>query len=135
MPERRAEKYLTVLYIDGVDTGYMLFRAKAFPPLPPVLFQPEVVDQSKRWKGKHHYADPQGKYIFVFEGSAQSGGIAYNTRLMNPKEFNSYWDFLNPKWKGRIVAVDPESRGPAGQNLIFFYYTPKIGPTLYRTSF
>ncbi len=135
MAERRAEKHLADLYIDGVDTGYMLFRAKAFSPIPPVLVQPEVVDQSRWWGGKHHYADPQGKYIFVFEGSAQSGGIAYNTNLVKPKDFTSYWDLLNPKWKGRIVAVDPESRGPAGQNLRFFYYNPKIGPTFIRRLF
>lgn len=135
MAERRAEKYLTDLYIDGVDTGYMLFRARAFGPLPPALIHPEVIDKSKWWQGKHYYADPKGKHIFVFEGSAQSGGIAYNTNLVNPKEFKSYWDLLDPRWKGRIVAVDPKSRGPAGQNLRFFYYNTKIGPTFIRRLF
>ncbi len=135
MAERRAEKYLTDLYIDGVDTGYMLFRAGAFQPVPTALVRPEVIDKSKWWRGKHYYADPKGKYIFVFEGSAQSGGIAYNTNLVNSMEFESYWDLLDPKWRGKIVAVDPESRGPAGQNLRFFYYNTKIGPSFIRRLF
>lgn len=31
--------------------------------------------------------------------------------------------------------MDPESRGPAGQNLRFFYYSPKLGPVYIRRLF
>jgi iron(III) transport system substrate-binding protein len=135
LAERRAEKYLADLYIDGVDTGYVLSRAGLLDPIPPALFLLEVMDQSQWWQKKHHYADPQGQYIFVFEGSAQAGGIGYNTRIVNPKEIRSYWDLLAPKWRGKIIAVDPESRGPAGQNMRFFYYSPKLGPVFVKRLF
>ena len=134
LAERRAEKFIPDMYIDGTGTGYRLFRAKALEPAP-VLSLPEVRDQSKWFQGKHHYVDPAGRYLFVFEGSAQSGGIAYNTKLVEPQDLTSYWDLVNPKWKGKIIAVDPESRGPVSQNLRFYYHNPKLGPDFLRRLF
>ena len=37
--------------------------------------------------------------------------LAYNTKIVNPKEFKSYWDVVNPKWKGKIVSLDPRDTG------------------------
>jgi hypothetical protein len=81
-------------------------RAKILEPIKPLLLLPEVVDTSGWFEGKHHYDDPENRYIFVFEGTPRSGKITYNTKLVNPSEIKSYWDLLNPKWKGKIV------RGP-----------------------
>src|SRR5437870_13839157 len=59
MSERRAEKYLADLYVNGQTTGYNVFyKAKALDPIPPLLVLPEVADVSKWWQGKHHYVDP-----------------------------------------------------------------------------
>ena len=46
--------------------------------------------------------------------------INYNTKLVDPKEFKSYRDLLNPKWKGKITAMDPRMRG-ADTPLLFMY--------------
>lgn len=136
LSERRAGRYLTDLYVAGVDTPYTLFyRNKLLDPVPPALVLPEVLDESKWWGGRHHYADPDGQYVLIFEGSVQSGGISYNTKLVNPKEFQSFWDLLNPKWKGKIVALDPKVRGPVNQNLRFFFHHPKLGRDFIRRLF
>src|ERR671923_1666977 len=67
MAERRAEKYLADLYLNGMTTGYnVLLKAKAVDPLAPVLVLPEVIDQSKWWQGKHQYVDPDNKYLLIF---------------------------------------------------------------------
>ncbi len=127
MSERRAEKYLADLYVNGMTTGYNVFyKAKALDPIPPVLVLPEVTDVTKWWQGKHHYVDPDGQYLFNINGEARIV-LAYNTKLVNPNEIKSYWDILNPKWKGKIVAYDP-TLGGAGDAMRFFYHHKGLGP-------
>jgi iron(III) transport system substrate-binding protein len=127
MAERRAEKYLADLYVNGQTTGYNVFyKAKALDPIPPQLVLPEVTDTSKWWQGKHHYVDPEGQYLLNINGETRIV-VGYNTKLVNPAEIKSYWDLLNPKWKGKIVAYDP-TLGGAGDAMRFFYYEKSLGP-------
>ena len=128
MSERRAEKFAVDLYISGNISPLTVFhRAKILEPIKPLLLLPEVVDTSAWYEGKHHYDDPENRYIFVFEGTPRSGEITYNTKLVNPSEIKSYWDLLNPKWKGKIVSVDPLVSGPISAAHIFFYKQPDLG--------
>jgi ABC-type Fe3+ transport system substrate-binding protein len=133
MSERRAGKFIVDLYISGNITPLTVFhRAKILEPVKPLLILPEVVDTSGWYEGKHHYDDPENRYIFVFEGTPRSGEITYNTKLVNPLEIKSYWDLLNPKWKGKIVSVDPLVSGPISAAQIFFYKHPDLGPEYVR---
>ncbi len=129
MAERRAGKYLADVYLGAVGTPFRVFyRAKILEPIGPFLILPEVVDRSRWFHGQHHYADPEERYIFIFEGSVRSD-VAYNTSLVDPREIKSYWDFLSPKWKGKLIAMDPKQGGIAsGSSLSFFYYNPELGP-------
>jgi iron(III) transport system substrate-binding protein len=127
MAERRAERYLADLYVNGQTTGYNVFyKAKALDPIPPLLVLPEVTDASKWWQGKHHYVDPESQYLLNINGETRIV-VGYNTKLVNPAEIKSYWDLLNPKWKGKIVAYDP-TLGGAGDAMRFFYYQKSLGP-------
>ena len=48
MSERRAERFLSDMYVNGMTTGYNVFyKAKALDPIPPLLVLPEVTDTSK----------------------------------------------------------------------------------------
>ena len=133
MNERRADKFMVDLYISGNISPLTVFhRAKILEPVKPLLLLPEVVDASGWYEGKHHYDDPENRYIFVFEGTPRSGEITYNTKLVNPSEIKSYWDLLNPKWKGKIVSVDPLISGPISAAQIFFYKHPDLGPEFLR---
>jgi iron(III) transport system substrate-binding protein len=95
---------------------------------------PEVTDPSKWYGNEHRYADPENKYIFAFIGSPSNAQLAYNTNLINPKEFKSYQDVINPKWKGKIVSLDPRDTG-LGATMQFYYYSPEIGPEFMRKFF
>src|SRR4030095_1284246 len=76
--ERRANRYLGDIWISGVDTAFkLLLPGKALDAIRPALILPEILDESNWWQGKHHYVDPEHKFIFIYEGSAQSGGISY----------------------------------------------------------
>jgi iron(III) transport system substrate-binding protein len=126
--ERRAGKYLVDVFTGGKGTAHAtLYTGKMLDPIKPLLILPDVLDEAKWWQGKHKYVDPEGKYIFSFVGNGGGVNINYNKQLVNPKEFNSYWDLLNPKWKGKIVATDPRTRG-MDTPVLFFYYNSKLGP-------
>ena len=127
MAERRGEKYLADLYIGSTGTPLdILYPANLLEPMQPILILPEVRDPSRWLHKQHHYGDPEGKYIFVFEGVVRSD-MAFNTTLADAKEFTSYWDLLKPKWKKKIVAMDPNLAGFPTGLLQFAYYHPELG--------
>jgi iron(III) transport system substrate-binding protein len=127
--ERRAGKYLADVVLTGPGSPYrILYKNKALDPIEPALMLPEVRDESKWWQGRHHYVDAQNKYIFIYEATVQSGDIAYNTQLVNPEEIKSYWDLLEPKWRGKIVTMDPKVSGAVSRGMRFFYFQPELGP-------
>jgi len=131
MTERRAGKYLADVVRCGMTSAHSLYRGKTLQPIDTALSLPEVRDPSKWWQGKHHYADPEGRYLFVSGASVYARFASYNTELVNPAEFKSYWDLLNPKWKGKIVATDPRT-GEGRNGSRFLYYNPDLGPNYLR---
>jgi iron(III) transport system substrate-binding protein len=133
--ERRAEKYLADVTIGGSSSTWLLYMGKALDPVKDALMLPEVVDESKWWQGKHHYTDHEGRYALSFVGNADFGSIAYNSNHVNRAEFQSLWDFLRPKWKGKIIARDIRSPGPGTVSVRIFYYSPKLGPEFVRRLF
>ena len=135
MAERRAGKYLADVYSGGTNSLYnTLYKGKALDPFKPLLVLPEVTDLTKWFGNEHRYADPDGKYIFAFIGSPSNAQLAYNTKLVNPKEFKSYADVIHPKWKGKIVSLDPRDTG-LGATMQFYYYSPEIGPEFMKKFF
>ena len=133
MTERRAGKYLADLYLDGASTAYgILYKGKVLDPIKPQLILPEITELTRWWmNGKYIYSDDERSYIFSFNGELQPY-YGYNTQLVNPKEIQSYWDLLNPKWQGKIVALDPTIGGPVATPLRFLYYHPDLGPQFLR---
>jgi iron(III) transport system substrate-binding protein len=130
MAERRAGKYLWDVCICGPTTPYtILYPAKALDPVRPALMLPEVVDASKWWGGNHHYMDPEGTTIFVFLGTVEMPNLYYNKNSVEPKEFRSYLDLLKPKWRGKILALDPRQPGRQRVGARFLYHVPALGPS------
>ena len=69
MVERRAEKYLADIYMGSTGTPLDVFYpAKILEPFQALMILPEVREQSNWFRKQHHYGDPEGKFIFVFEG-------------------------------------------------------------------
>src|SRR4030095_13681326 len=103
------------------------YKAHVLEPIKPALLLPEVQDQSKWFEGEHRYIDPERRYIFAFVANSQSGQVIYNLKQVSPGEFKSYWDLVDPKWKGKMASLDPTSFG-MGATLQFFYFPPELGP-------
>jgi len=132
MAERRAGKYLVDGYIVGATTAYdVLYRAKILDSVRAALILPEVLDESKWYLGQHHYVDPENRYIFIYLGNIGEY-LSYNTKLVQAGEIRSYWDFLQPKWKGKILSRDPKISGSQRIGLRMYYHTPELGPEFIR---
>ena len=82
------------------------------------------------YRGRHWYADTPQQFLFTFAATAgsQSLSMRYNTDLVTPEDvenFNSVFDYLDPKWKGKIVANPPIGGGGAGT-----FYTAYVHPDI-----
>ena len=117
LSEQRGGKFLGDLALLGGSGLYSLYQAKALDPLKPALMLPEVVDESKWWEGRHDYLDKERNYIFSFNGVSRVD-VVYNKELVDPKELKSYWDLLNPKWKGKSSPSRPYNRRTATSIII-----------------
>ena len=124
--ERRAGKYLADLVMGGSST-YASFAPGTMEPLKPLLLLPEVNDPSGWWDRKLHFADPQNQAAIIISGEVGTRRGSYNTKLVDPKEIQSWWDLLQPKWKGKLGSFDPRVAGGGGETFLFFYYTPALG--------
>ena len=124
--ERRAGKYLADLLMGG-SSSYATFSAGTLEPMKPLLLLPEVNDPSAWWDGKLQFADPQNQSAIIISGEVGTRRGSYNTKLLDPKEIQSWWDLLRPKWKGRLGSFDPRVAGGGGETFLFFYYTPALG--------
>ncbi len=127
--ERTAGRYLVDVFVGGT-TGMVvtLKQAGAMAPLRPALLLPEIVDERNWFEGKFWYADSAEPYTtLMFLGVVQP--LVINTRLVEPGQFTSWWDLLDPKWKGKMVATDIRNTGPGGVLSRFAYKAPDLGPT------
>jgi len=127
LTERRVGKYLADVASTGPGTLWRLYLAKALDPVRDTIILPEVADESKWFQGKHYYVDKEQKYIFAAIGNVDLGAIFYNTKLVNPKDYQSFWDFLRPELKGKMAARDIRTPGPGGVTTRMFYYIPELG--------
>jgi iron(III) transport system substrate-binding protein len=124
--ERRAGKHLADLLMGGSST-YASFAAGTLEPMMPLLILPEVTDMSAWFDGKLHFADAQNSAGLIISGEIGTRRGSYNTKLVDPKEIQSWRDLLQPKWKGKLGTFDPRVAGGGGETFLFFFYTPSLG--------
>ncbi len=129
LSEQRAGRYIGDLFLAGPTPAFTLHQAGALDSMRSALLLPEVADESKWWEGKHRFVDPEQQHILSFNGSF-GADLAYNKKLVDPRELKSYWDLLNPKWKGKMVAYSPVLAPYK-----FFYHQADLGPEFLRRLF
>ena len=134
LSEQQAGRYLVdAMYGGATPVATRMIPANALDPIAELFIHPEVTDKSLWYGGRHWYTDPPQQFQFSFAAAAGPMNISmvYNTDLVTQEDIdamNSVFDYLDPKWKGKIVAHTPNSGGGRGT-----YYTvyvhPDIGPS------
>ena len=133
LAEQSAGRYLVdTMYGGNTATITRLAPAGALNPIAELFIHPEVMDQSLWSGGKHSYSDPPQKFVFAFAGSASPGPMAawYNTDVVSEADIdamNSVFDYLDPKWKGKIVASAPVAGSGGAGTYYSAYAHPDIG--------
>lgn len=124
--ERRAGLYKADLVMGGGNVLHG-FAAGVMDPIVPVLILPEVTRESAWWGKKLRLTDQGQQSILSFSESAKTSTIAYNTKLVNPKEIQAWRDLLLPRWKGKMAGFDPRVSG-GGDPFRFFQAVAEFGP-------
>ncbi len=133
LAEQTSGRYLVdAMYGGATSVNTRLIPANALDPIAEEFIHPEVLDQSLWFEGRHWYADPGQKFIFAFAAVPEpmTLGVRYNTDLVSQEDvdgLNSVWDYLEPKWKDKIVSLNPTAGGSGGT-----YYTVYVHPDIGR---
>jgi iron(III) transport system substrate-binding protein len=126
LAERDTGLFTADLWMGGLTTiNGRLLPKNSFDPIEPLFVLPEIKDTSIWYKGQHWWGDPEKKFTFLFSASP-SPIAAFNTSLVKESDIQSWWDLLDPKWKGKIVSRDPTQAGSGG-NTAYFYFHPQLG--------
>jgi iron(III) transport system substrate-binding protein len=121
-----AEKKAGVNYFDaiicGTGTAAGLTHDGMLEPMESFWVLAEVKDP-KQWWGGHVWEDNVSthKFLYSFLADVSTHSIWYNTSLAKPQELQSFDDYLNPKWKGRIGFSDPRIPS-SGQSIWSFMW-------------
>jgi ABC-type Fe3+ transport system substrate-binding protein len=131
LAERRRGIYSIDAWMGGSGTArVVLMPNKVLARIDKLLLDPEVANPARWYKGAHPYSDIQRRYIFTW-GAAPANTVSFNTKLVKPGEIRSFADLLDPKWKGKMVALSPGYRG-TGATSVPMFLNPKIGETWFR---
>ncbi|MFN0073307.1 MAG: ABC transporter substrate-binding protein [Chloroflexota bacterium] len=131
LAERDTGLYTADLWMGGLTTiNSRLLPKSAFDPIEPLFVLPEIKDNAAWYKGQHWWGDPEKKFTFLFAASP-SPVASYNTKDVKEADIQSWWDLLDPKWKGKIVSRDPTQAGSGG-NTAYFFFHPQLGQDFLR---
>jgi iron(III) transport system substrate-binding protein len=118
--ERSSGVYTLDVFIGGPDTmTTRVFAEKMLDPIEPVLILPDVKDKSKWVKGKPWFFDSEGKYMVRLLDQI-SYNVSVNSKVVNAGEIKSIQGLLDPKWAGKIAALDP-TRAGSGSNVAAYW--------------
>ena len=87
------------------------------------------------WRPPAPELDKINKEVFVREPAGywwpvhvSAQALVINTKMVKPEEEpKSYWDIVNPKWKGKVAMRDPRSAGGGAWQMMSFYHQPGLG--------
>lgn len=126
---------VTDIVVTGTTTIIeSLLGANALERIPPFLVGPETQDLTVWRGGKFSFADEAGQYNMVISAYAK-GPFVYNTTVVNPSQFTSWKDLLQPNWKGKIAMVDPRLAGGGLATATFWYAAPALGKEFIQSFF
>jgi iron(III) transport system substrate-binding protein len=127
MAEQRAGIRQADLVLGGTDILLGSLKDKGFlQPIRPRLILPEVLDTGAWFRHKLWFADTEETFVAMWRAVPYTAACV-NTNLVKTHELKSYWDLLNPRWKGKIVSQDLRI-GSARNQMYAIYVREDLGP-------
>jgi ABC-type thiamine transport system substrate-binding protein len=123
--ERDGGIYSVDVFIGGAVTMMDLGGTGALEPIDSALILPEVKDPKYLREGRHEFTNPSTRYTLVFS-SQPNPPIVYDQKQVRVEEIDELHEFLDPKWKGKVVLNDPLLSGPGGSSFRWLWRT--LGP-------
>lgn len=109
--EQRNGIFFTDVAMSGLNTIFSIKGDGYTDPLQSVLILPEVTDPKGWFGGELPFADKDQRIIKTM--AYPSSSLLINHELVKPEDVKSFYDLLNPKFKGKIVMSDPTVTGSA----------------------
>lgn len=137
IPRLKAERRASIFNVDIFWAGTSTLTPDLLEdalPIKDFLILPEVTDIKYWMGGSLDFADKAGKYNLVFSTFAKPA-MVYNPKLMEPSKLKelSYWEFVKPEWKGKLIMRDPRTVGPGNASATFFYDHRQLGPDFLKS--
>ncbi len=131
-----AERAAGQFTVDVAQTGASSANGVLIPnaviaPFEPLLFREDVLDKNAWYQGRFWWGDETLKYLFIYGANHNNPGITINTELVDEREITSYWDLLDPKYKGMHVSGDLGAAG-GSSTFHFLFGHPDLGPDFLR---
>lgn len=131
--QRRAGLNMVDLYISGATTIITVLKpAKVLDPFEPMLILPQVSDPKVWWQGRLPFVDKDHTVFSFMAGPGAEGNILVNTEVIKPEEINSYYDLLNPRFKEKIVMIDPTTTGKGERQVVVLAEKSGLGWDFFR---
>ena len=120
--ERRAGLFLADVGHLGETTSTMDIKPTGITqPLTNLLISPEVKNPRNWINGRLPFLDKEN-HILMFTAMAIPHGVV-NSEAIKERDLASFFDILEPKWKGKIVFSDPTISGTSPIQLAVLYKT------------
>lgn len=106
------------IYTGGLNTIIDDMMAKGYlQPIKPALILPEVTNPNMWINKQLNFADKNEDTIFSFRANPGGWTVTINTERVKKEDISSFYDLLNPKWKGKIALNDVTVAG-SGQKWV-----------------
>ncbi|MBM2811332.1 MAG: ABC-type Fe3+ transport system periplasmic component [Chloroflexi bacterium] len=136
LAERDARKYIPDVIVGPASQAVLLLKpVGAVAPLEPAFLHPEVTDLSLWYQNRRWWVDSSEPYTTMAFQAYVGTTITYNSQMVDPREFTSFADLLNPKWRGKIVSNDIRRPGQGSVQVRYVYGHPDLGPAFLNRLF
>lgn len=136
LAEREAKKFIPdVLVGPATQAAVTLKPANALAPLEPALVLREVVNPAAWFDNRLWWIDSAAPRTTLGFLGYVGTTLSYNSNQVDPKQFSSFTDLLDPKWRGGIVAYDIRRQGTGQSQTRFILQHPDLGLPFLRRLF
>jgi len=134
--ERAAGRFLGDIWVNGSTVVLRGLKPQhGLVPLDPLLVLPEIRERSAWLQNMLWWNDGTEPNVNL-SFAAILYPVAYvNTNLAKVSSFRSYWDLVDPKWKGKVCSNDIRVIGAGGVPASYIFKQPTLGVPWFQRFF